>query len=138
MARPLVAFPPASLLLKSRSSLSAPPAVRKALDISSRQYASSSPRHPEGKPIPLEQPDKFRPPSHPARLSRRNQRPMNYPGIPLTPQEREVQKTKRYPHTFPPEGTWLNWFLNNRAIHLFITLVSFRLYGMTRVSGPVC
>jgi len=68
----------------------------------------------------LEKPDKFRPPSHPQRLNRRPPRAYNQG---LTPTEREVQKTKRYPHTFPNEGTVLYRFLTNRAIHLWITLV---------------
>ena len=73
------------------------------------------------KAIVLEKPDKFRPPSHPQRLNRRP--PRQYPGPPLSEPEREAQKTKRYPHMFPNEGTTLHWFLTNKWIHLWISLV---------------
>src|SRR5271170_7428837 len=73
------------------------------------------------KTIVLEQPDKFRPPSHPQRLNRRA--PRQYPGPPLSEAERKAQKTKRYPHMFPNEGTFMHWFLTNRWLHLFITVV---------------
>ncbi|KAF2223113.1 hypothetical protein BDZ85DRAFT_312796 [Elsinoe ampelina] len=67
----------------------------------------------------LEQPDKFRPPSHPARL--RTAKPA-YPGPPLSRKEREVQKTKQYPHMMPPEGSFMHKFLTSRALHTGITL----------------
>ncbi len=73
------------------------------------------------KTIVLEKPDKFRPPSHPQRLNRKPSR--QYPGPPLSESEREAQKTKRYPHMFPNEGTKLHWFLTNKWIHLWISLV---------------
>ena len=74
------------------------------------------------KPIVLEKPDKFRPPSHPQRINRRA--PRNYPGPKLSEPELEAQKTRRYPHTFPNPGTKLHWFLTTWWIHLFITMVS--------------
>ena len=81
------------------------------------RYASTQ----NPKPIVLEKPAKFNPPSHPARLNRRP--PRNYPGPRLTESQKEEQKTKQYPNSFPPEGTWRYWFLTNRRIHVFITLV---------------
>lgn len=73
------------------------------------------------KTIVLEKPDKFRPPSHSQRLNRKP--PRQYPGPPLSEPERQAQKTKRYPSMFPSEGTSLHWFLTNRWIHLYISLV---------------
>lgn len=34
-----------------------------------------------------------------------------------------MQKTKRYPHMMPPEGSFMHWFLTDRTIHLWITIV---------------
>ena len=74
---------------------------------------------PPPKPRVLEKPDKFRPPSHPARIRAKPR----YTGPPLSENERQAQKTRRYPHMMPPEGTFFHWFLTNRTIHLWITLV---------------
>lgn len=76
------------------------------------------------KPLILEKPEKFNPPSHGARLPRST--PKHYGG-PLTNEEVQTQKTKDYPGLPPPENTWSHWFWNNRSIHLVITLVSSRL-----------
>lgn len=69
--------------------------------------------------IVLEKPDRFRPPSHPARRVTRT--PRHY-GPALTDAEIEAQKTKRYPHTFPADGTVMHKFLTNRSVHVYITL----------------
>ncbi|KAH8699291.1 hypothetical protein BGW36DRAFT_407086 [Talaromyces proteolyticus] len=82
------------------------------------------------KPRTLAQPDKFRPPSHPARrvLPTRNGKPVivkepfNYPGPPQSAVEKEAQKTKRYPNMFPPEGTVMHKFLTTRWIHAWIAM----------------
>jgi hypothetical protein len=68
----------------------------------------------------LEKPAKFNPPSHGSKLPKA--RPQ-YTGPPLSEAQRAAQKTKRYPHTMPNEGTFVHWFLNNRSIHTYITLV---------------
>lgn len=73
------------------------------------------------KPRVLEKPAKFNPPSHPARLKRA---PRQYPGPPLSAPEIEAQQTKQYPHMMPPEGSFMRWFLTNRSIHVWITLVN--------------
>ncbi|TKX22364.1 hypothetical protein C1H76_5472 [Elsinoe australis] len=91
------------------------------------QHGPSSLRIPSraastAKPIKarvLEQPDKFRPPSHPAKL--RTNRPA-YPGPSLSQQEKESQKRKQYPHMMPPEGTFMHKFLTSRSLHTWITL----------------
>ncbi|EAS34071.3 uncharacterized protein CIMG_05095 [Coccidioides immitis RS] len=101
--------PPASASLFRRAS---------AKPCNSRCASTSS-----QKPRVLEKPDKFRPPSHPARrVLSPNAQPRNYPGPPLSAKELEEQKTKRYPNMFPPEGTVMHKFLTNRGIHLWISL----------------
>lgn len=77
------------------------------------------------KPIPikarvLEQPDKFRPPSH---ASKRTARKNTYPGPPLSDNEKTAQKSKQYPHMMPPSGTFMHWFLTSRLLHTWISLV---------------
>ncbi|KAF2401224.1 hypothetical protein EJ06DRAFT_529357 [Trichodelitschia bisporula] len=72
------------------------------------------------KPLVLEKPDKFRPPSHASRP--RNAAPRAFPGPPLSKEELEAQKTKKYPHMMPPEGTFMHWFLTNRMLHAYISM----------------
>ena len=88
---------------------------------SQRRNASSTTTDPN-KPIVLDKPDKFRPPSHPQRLPRGRPRTGGYNQA-STAKEQESQRTRRYPHTFPNEGTVMHRFLTNRRIHLFITVV---------------
>lgn len=78
------------------------------------------------KPIVLEKPERYNPPSHPARLERLGSRrsPINYPGPPLSESQQKMQKIKQYPNSFPPEGTWRYWFLTTRWIHIGIVMVS--------------
>lgn len=100
-----------------------------------RNFSTTTQRHQtpaSDKPRTLAQPDKFRPPSHPARrvVTTRNgtkvvREPFNYPGRPLTAKEKEEQKTKRYPNMFPAEGTVLFKFLTSRWIHAWIAMVFF-------------
>lgn len=71
-------------------------------------------------PLVLEKPTKFNPPSHGAR--RRKEAP-RYPGPQLSEQEAAAQKTKKYPNMMPPAGTFMHWFVNNRGIHIYISLV---------------
>ncbi|KAH3028512.1 hypothetical protein KXW60_000117 [Aspergillus fumigatus] len=88
------------------------------------------------KPRVLAKPDKFRPPSHPARrvVPTRNGRvvsgPINYPGPRLSEKEKEEQKTRKYPNMFPPEGTIMYKFLTSRWIHIWIAmaLAVFRMH----------
>jgi hypothetical protein len=108
----------------------------RTLRYASRNFSSSARRAAEDKPRTLAQPDKFRPPSHPARrvlqtrngkVSNQNVRePFNYPGRPLSAKEKEEQKTKRYPNMFPAEGTVLFKFLTTRWIHVWIAMVRIR------------
>lgn len=94
----------------------------------SLRYASSATaKDARGKPIVLEKPERFNPPSHGSRLSTkkhsRPQQPQHYGGS-LSAEERAAQSKKEYPGLPPPEGTWGHWFMNSRALHLSITMVS--------------
>jgi hypothetical protein len=77
-----------------------------------RRYASSKPRV-------LEKPSRFNPPSHPQRIVKHRQY-----GPALSAQEQEAQKTRKYPHMMPPDGSFMHWFLTSRSIHIWITMVS--------------
>ncbi|KAK2758277.1 hypothetical protein FQN54_004122 [Arachnomyces sp. PD_36] len=90
-------------------------------------------QHQEPSSTPtLEKPDKFRPPSHPARRvmlpggrtanAANIPAPRNYPGPARSAEEVEASKTKRYPNSFPPEGTVMHRFLTNRGIHVWISM----------------
>lgn len=85
------------------------------------RYASTSP--PKGsKPIVLEKPARFNPPSHGSRLPKK-QIPRHYGGE-LSFEEAQAQKKKDYPGLPPPPDTWTHWFWNSRAFHLTLTMVS--------------
>ena len=73
------------------------------------------------KPRVLEKPTRYNPPSHGKR--QREKVPRTY-GPELTSQQQEEQEAKYYPNMMPPEGTFMHWFLMNRGIHLWITLVT--------------
>lgn len=96
---------------------------RTYLPISVRHYATRPVKPAARKPLTLEKPSKFTPPSHPSRLPRRAARASALPTYGLSDKEKEESKVKRYPHMMPPEGTFLHWFLTNRSIHVWITMV---------------
>lgn len=89
----------------------------------SRRCAST--KASDQKPRVLEKPDKFRPPSHPARrvVQTRNGKVVNYPGPKFSEKEEAERKTKQYPNMFPPEGTVMFRFLTSRWIHVWIAMV---------------
>lgn len=72
------------------------------------------------KPLVLEKPAKFVPPSHGSKLRKEAPR---YPGPNLSAEEKARMKTTKYPHMMPPEGTFMHWFVNNKSIHMYIALV---------------
>ncbi|KAL4992236.1 hypothetical protein BDW68DRAFT_96292 [Aspergillus falconensis] len=82
----------------------------------------SSSKDSSQKPRVLPQPDKFRPPSHPARrvVPTRNGKVVNYPGPKLSEKEEAERAQKKYPNMFPPEGTVMFRFLTSRWIHVWI------------------
>lgn len=75
---------------------------------------------PPSKPLVLEKPTKFNPPSHGARLRKEAPR---YPGPQLSAEEETAQRTKKYPNMMAPEGSFMHWFINNKSIHIYISLV---------------
>ncbi|OOF99431.1 hypothetical protein ASPCADRAFT_126348 [Aspergillus carbonarius ITEM 5010] len=95
--------------------------------ITTQRCASS--KSDNSHPRVLAKPDKFRPPSHPARrvVQTRNGKvmnsgPINYPGPKLSEKEKEDQKNRQYPHMFPSEGTVMHKFLTHRWIHIWIAM----------------
>lgn len=86
--------------------------------------ASSKPKNSASntpsKPLVLEKPSKFNPPSHPARLRKD---PPRYPGPQLSAEEKARQRVRKYPNMMPQKGTFMHWFLNDKSIHVWITLV---------------
>jgi hypothetical protein len=70
----------------------------------------------------IPQPDKYRPPSHSARKPNRNLENKIY-GAPVSEEDKKRMATKKYPNMMSPEGSFSHWFFNNRAIHLWITMV---------------
>lgn len=81
------------------------------------RFISSKPE----KPIVLEKPSKFNPPSHGSRL-KKNALPRHY-GPELTAEELAAQSRKQYPGLMAPEGTWTHWFWHSRLLHTVITMV---------------
>ncbi|KAI1287214.1 hypothetical protein F5Y03DRAFT_124050 [Xylaria venustula] len=81
--------------------------------------ATTRPTPDPSKPIVLEKPERFNPPSHGSRLPRST--PRHYGGA-MTAEEVQAQSRKSYPGLPPPPDTWSHWFINNRGIHMFITL----------------
>jgi hypothetical protein len=73
-------------------------------------------------PRVIPQPDKYRPPSHGRRTPRSETQQKSY-GAPLSAEEKERMRKKKYPNMMAPEGTFMHWFLHNRSIHLWITSV---------------
>ncbi|OIW27177.1 hypothetical protein CONLIGDRAFT_682253 [Coniochaeta ligniaria NRRL 30616] len=83
------------------------------------RYASTTPAK-GSKPIVLEKPARFNPPSHGSRLPKKTT-PRHYGGE-LSFEETQAQKKKDYPGLPPPPDTWAHWFWNSRAFHLTITM----------------
>ncbi|ATZ57057.1 hypothetical protein BCIN_14g02380 [Botrytis cinerea B05.10] len=100
--------------LWSVSSKTTKTTIRNASTKSKNNASKKSP-----KPLVLEKPTKFNPPSHPARLRKD---PPRYPGPQLSAEEIARQSVKKYPNMMPPEGTFMHWFLNNKSIHIWIAL----------------
>jgi hypothetical protein len=86
-----------------------------------RRRAAQQAQQPKAAPV-IPQPDKYRPPSHSARKPNRNLENKIY-GAPVSEEDKKRMATKKYPNMMSPEGTFSHWFLHNRAIHLWITMV---------------
>lgn len=83
----------------------------------------------------IPQPDKFRPPSH-KYAPRKNNLDNKVYGPPLTEEDKKRMATKKYPNMMSPEGTFSHWFFNNRAIHLWITMVLLSFFPSPACSQP--
>lgn len=87
------------------------------------RYASSSvAKDAKGKPIVLEKPERFNPPSHGARLPRKGRPQQQHYGGALSEEDVAAQRKKDYPGLPPPPNTWAHWFWNSRLLHLGITM----------------
>ncbi|KAI3399227.1 hypothetical protein diail_7596 [Diaporthe ilicicola] len=88
------------------------------------RYASASSKgaKAQDKPIVLEQPARFNPPSHGARLPRKDRPQQQHYGGSLSSEELSSQRKKEYPGLMAPQGTWAHWFWNSQGLHLSITL----------------
>ena len=120
-------LPPVNFLLQPSSRAAFPPHIRnastpaKGLSEEFRRRQASKQQQP--KPIPvIPQPDKFRPPSHSKRLPNRDLENKVY-GPPLTEEDKKRMATKKYPNMMAPKGTFMHWFLHNRYIHVWISMV---------------
>ncbi|KOS21881.1 hypothetical protein ESCO_002134 [Escovopsis weberi] len=91
------------------------------------------------KPLPLEKPARFNPPSHGSRLKKSGSGsgsggsfipPPKHYGRPLTAEEVAAQKKTHYPGLMAPEGTWSHWFWHNRLLHTFITMGTLFAMGL--------
>ncbi|KAF2018677.1 hypothetical protein BU24DRAFT_418203 [Aaosphaeria arxii CBS 175.79] len=93
----------------------------------SLRHASTTPRprtlaeQLRNKQPVIPQPDKYRPPSHGKRTPRSETQQKSY-GPKLTAEDKQRMRTKKYPNMMSPEGTFSHWFLNNKAIHLWISM----------------
>lgn len=90
---------------------------------SSNKSAAAGGKDGSGKPIVLEKPLKFNPPSHGSRLKKKNTLPKHY-GASLTADEVAAQRQRSYPGMMAPEGTWAHFFWHSRMLHVCITMVS--------------
>jgi hypothetical protein len=79
------------------------------------------------KPPVIPQPDKYRPPSHGRRTPRSETQMKSY-GPKLSEEDRQRMKTKKYPNMMSPEGSFSHWFLNNRPLHMWISMVCISVY----------
>jgi hypothetical protein len=121
--------PPSALTLRALQRQSA----RRSFTSTSAalKKASKSTTNANSKPRVLAKPDRFRPPSHPQRLTTPS--PKNAPpgqpfeyGPRTTEKERIQQNKTQYPGMFPPEGTVMFKFLTSKWIHIWIAMVSLR------------
>ncbi|KFY38657.1 hypothetical protein V495_06444 [Pseudogymnoascus sp. VKM F-4514 (FW-929)] len=102
-----------------RPSLSSTTRSIRAASTKAPKPKAPKPKAPASKIPVLEKPTRFNPPSHGKSIPNRTVR---YPGPALSAEELAAQKTKKYPTMMPPQGTFMYWFLNNRSIHIYITL----------------
>ncbi|KAF9239189.1 hypothetical protein DTO013E5_7875 [Penicillium roqueforti] len=111
----------------TRRSFTSTGAALKKVSKSNTNANSNSKASGTSKPRVLAKPDRFRPPSHPQRLTTPS--PKNAPpgqpfeyGPRITEKERIQQSKTQYPGMFPPEGTVMFKFLTSKWIHIWIAM----------------
>lgn len=72
----------------------------------------------------IEKPARFNPPSHGARLPRKNRPQQLHYGGALSGEDVAAQRKRDYPGLPPPRNSWAHWFFNSKILHLGITMVS--------------
>ncbi|KAH8899590.1 hypothetical protein GQ53DRAFT_317575 [Thozetella sp. PMI_491] len=82
------------------------------------RFASTS--GDSSKPIVLEKPERFNPPSHGSRLPKRTT-PRHYGGD-LSATEAQAQRTKEYPGLMSPKGSWSHWVWHSYWLHSMIAM----------------
>lgn len=107
---PRIPTPPPTRHVSTPRQLSAEFERRRAAAASTRQKV-------------MPQPDAYRPPSHGKTVKRADSGLAKLYGPKLTDEDRRRMAEKKYPNMMSPEGTFSHWFLNNRAIHVWITMV---------------
>jgi hypothetical protein len=116
MCRAVISRP---VILRAGHYSNSAPCFRPSGALTLRNASTAKPN----KAIGLEKPDKFRPPSHPARLPRKKAN-FEY-GPRLTEDQKARMRTKQYPNMLPPEGTFMHMILTTRWIHAYTTLVCY-------------
>lgn len=128
---PRFLLPRGPTLLRTRASHPTSP----ILSLSAYRHASSRALPPRPRTLQeqlkdktpvIPQPDKYRPPSHGRRTPRSETMQRSY-GPKLSEEDKLRMRTKKYPNMMSPEGTFSHWFLNNKAIHIWITMVHLHL-----------
>ncbi|KAH6621051.1 hypothetical protein B0J18DRAFT_215752 [Chaetomium sp. MPI-SDFR-AT-0129] len=103
---------------RTSTSSSSPTPNRIFLRLASSSSDGSSSNN--DKPNTLAKPERFNPPSHGSRLPRGT--PPRHYGGDLNYQEVKAQASRDYPGLPPPRNSIAHWFLNNRWIHVVITV----------------
>ncbi|EGX94184.1 hypothetical protein CCM_02455 [Cordyceps militaris CM01] len=102
-----------------------PPALAQHVRV---RYASSSSAAADGKPIVLEKPAKFNPPSHGSRLKSKVL-PKHY-SPPLSEVEVQARGQRNYPGMMAPAGSWQHWFWHSKLLHTLITMGTLLAMGI--------
>ncbi|KAI0432879.1 hypothetical protein F5Y09DRAFT_339239 [Xylaria sp. FL1042] len=128
------AVPTSTAPTTSPAPASAPaPASKPVVQAVAPKPAVTPPSTPSpSKPIVLEKPERFNPPSHGSRLPRST--PRHYGGS-MTAEEVQAQSQRSYPGLPPPPNSWSHWFIHNTSIHAFIslgTLLSLAFYTFSQ------
>ncbi|KAL2256183.1 hypothetical protein VTK26DRAFT_2057 [Humicola hyalothermophila] len=108
------------ILLRLASSGSSSSDSQQAGRFSRPSQQTSQEPSPSGQRV-LAKPERFNPPSHGARLPRKNSTPRHYGGE-LSTEEVKAQEQRDYPGMMAPKGTRAYWFWHSRWIHVAITV----------------